>query len=262
MWTAGPDGVVSRIDPNTNRVDMRIPLDSARPVSLAVYHGDVFVGVERPLPPITGGGQLRITTTPDSIDSVDPAFARFAASWQMLYATGLNLVNYPDKPSPDGTHLAPDAAAAMPKVSDDGHTFTFVVRPGYRFAPTGLRVIAGDFRTAIERDLRLEHQTFFGGFAGVIAGAQQFIAGKAAHPSGIRVHDDTISITVTGNPAGFLPLLALPEFAAIPPDTPDRPMGSTPIPSAGPYYIRSYVPGHELVLAKNPYYPGPRPAVV
>ena len=260
VWVAGSGGVISRINPHTHQVD-QIPLDAGRPVSLTVYRGALYVGLAKALPPNVTGGGLRVTIPPTSIDSVDPAFAFFANTWQILAATDLNLVRYPDAPAPAGIHVVPDAAVAMPRISNHGHKYTFVVRRGYRFsAPSNQPVTAADFRTAIERDLRIPvKESTPASFARVIAGANAFIARKTKHPSGIKVHGQTISITTTQDPGALLSELALPPFAAVPPNTPIGD-GQTPIPSAGPYYVRSYDRNHLVVLAKNRHYPGPRPS--
>jgi class 3 adenylate cyclase/ABC-type transport system substrate-binding protein len=263
VFAAGPTGVLSRIDPGRNRVDKVVSLGSVRPVSLRVFHGAVYVGVERPRPAPQPAAGLRVVAPPGTVDSVDPAFAGVAASWQMLYATGLNLVGYPDRAGDAGTRLVPDAAARMPQVSNHGHTYTFTVRSGYRFSPPSNQpVTAAGFRAAIERDLRIGDQSPEAAFIPDIVGAAAFESGKSAHPRGIRVRGQTISITVGAAPGTLLPALALPMFAAVPPDTPVSSGPLSTVPSAGPYYVRFDDPGHELILAKNPNYRGPRDATL
>ena len=70
----------------------------------------------------------------------------------MYYATCAGLLSYPDRPAPQGTRLVPDVAQAMPTVSDDGRTYTFIVRPGFRFS-SGAPVTAATFKHTIERTL-------------------------------------------------------------------------------------------------------------
>jgi ABC-type transport system substrate-binding protein len=61
-------------------------------------------------------------------------------------------------------------------------------------------------------------------------------------------------------PAGDLPeRLADHQFCAVPRDTPTVPGGvSSPLPSAGPYYLAAHA-GNAFVLRRNPNYHGPRP---
>jgi ABC-type transport system substrate-binding protein len=49
----------------------------------------------------------------------------------------------------------------------------------------------------------------------------------------------------------------MPFFCAVPVSTPLR---ATLVAAAGPYYIARYVPNRTIVLRRNPYYRGPRPA--
>ena len=63
----------------------------------------------------------------------------------------------------------------------------------------------------------------------------------------------------TSPPRGSSRCLAAPYFCAVPPDTPITPEGVDTLPSAGPYYVASHVPGRSLVLRRNPNYSGPRP---
>ena len=61
-------------------------------------------------------------------------------------------------------------------------------------------------------------------------------------------------------PEGDFPTrIATPAFCAVPPSTPHDPRGVRVLPSAGPYYLSSYTPGHEIVLERNPNYHGSRP---
>src|SRR5436309_11960324 len=63
-------------------------------------------------------------------DSLDPASAFRASSWQVEYSTCAKLMNYSDDPAPGGAQIVPDAAAAAPVVSDNGLTYTFTIRSG------------------------------------------------------------------------------------------------------------------------------------
>ena len=81
----------------------------------------------------------------------DPAQQR-PRDEQLLYATCAKLLNYPDSAGPAGARLRPEVAAAMPTVSRDGRTYTFRIRPGFRFSPPSNEpVTAETFRHTIER---------------------------------------------------------------------------------------------------------------
>jgi len=53
--------------------------------------------------------------------------------------------------------------------------------------------------------------------------------------------------------------MAMPFFCAVPLGTPIDPKGVRAIPSAGPYYVASYIPQQGVVLKRNPNYGGSRP---
>ena len=98
-------------------------------------------------------------------------------------------------------------------------------------------------------------------FAGDIVGAAAFHTGHAARLAGVSSHGDTLVVRLT-RPAGDLPArLSVPIFCAVPLDTPATPGGvTTPIPSAGPYYVASVDPPYQMVVLRNPKYGGTRPA--
>jgi ABC-type transport system substrate-binding protein len=92
-------------------------------------------------------------------------------------------------------------------------------------------------------------------------GADAFHSGNAHHISGITVFGNRLRIRLTAPAGDFLQRLSLPYFAAVPIGTPIIDGGvQTPIPSAGPYYLRVAFEGELFVLEKNPNYHGPRPA--
>jgi ABC-type oligopeptide transport system substrate-binding subunit len=204
----------------------------------------------------------------------EPALNVDEGGYQIEFATCAKLLNYPDEPPPQGLRLRPEVAAAMPKVSPDGRTYTFKVRPGYRFSPPSNQLVtAQTFRASIERALspRLAENPISQIPPGPriiddIEGERAFRAGAAGHISGLRASGDTLSITLTKPSPDFLERLALPFFCPEPKGTPTvagaerrfRPDGSWYAPSTGPYYIANY--GRlNVILKRNPNYRGPRP---
>ncbi len=82
------------------------------------------------------------------------ALAYGGLSWQLLYVTCAKLLNYPDKAGPAGARLIPEVAQALPPRSPDGKTYTFTIRPGFRFSPPSNQpVTAQTFKDTIERSL-------------------------------------------------------------------------------------------------------------
>jgi ABC-type oligopeptide transport system substrate-binding subunit len=90
-------------------------------------------------------------------------------------------------------------------------------------------------------------------------GVGAYAAGRARHIAGVTASGDTLTVRLTG-PASNLPArISLPFFCAVPLGTPIDSDGLRRVPSAGPYYVTSHVPGEEIVLRRNPNYRGPRP---
>jgi DNA-binding SARP family transcriptional activator/ABC-type transport system substrate-binding protein len=184
---------------------------------------------------------------------------------QIEQATCAKLLNYPDGSGTNGWHLQPEVAASMPAVSDGGRTYTFTIRPGYRFSPPSNQPVTAEvFRYSIERSLspRLGSGAPGPGAIGDIAGEPAFRAGTAEHISGLRAVGDQLVISLTRPSPDFLERLSLPYFCPVPTDTPIVAGGLQAVapPSAGPYYMA--LPrntGEFMILKRNPNYTGPRP---
>ena len=263
MWVANSrDGTVSRIDAATAREVERIEVGGS-PQGVTLANGHVWVtvqpsarGLEAPSP----GGTVRIVDELD-VDFMDPALA-YSSSWQLLYATCAKLLNYPDKPAPEGLQLEPEVAQSMPKRSADGRTYTFTIRKGFRFSPPSNEpVTAQAFKYTIERSLspRIKGPAYDNRYLANIVGAQAYMEGKAPHISGIVARGDTLTVRLVAPAPDFVTLIALPFFCAVPIGTPVDPKGVRLVPSAGPYFVASYVPGQGVVLKRNPNYRGSRP---
>jgi ABC-type transport system substrate-binding protein/class 3 adenylate cyclase/streptogramin lyase len=270
MWVTNADtGALTGIDLVTGQQDRVIDTGHA---TLAVA---------------TGGDELMIAVGPTADEAIadldgsvltkatngipwwDPAPdpAR-SGSWQvqqMLYLTCAGVLNYQDKPAPDGWTLEPEVAATMPTVSPDGRTYTFTIRPDYMFSPPSNEpVTAETFRATIERTLS---PTFDDGAPGPqhygdIVGASEYRAGKADHVTGLVAAGDQLTITLKAPAPDFLQRLALSYACPVPANTPALRSGLNPVPpigGAGPYYLAQTLPKRLVVFLKNPNYRGPRP---
>ncbi len=197
----------------------------------------------------------------------DPVEAALAWNpWALLAerATCAGLV----QSRPGTAAIEPDLAGALPQVSADGLTYTFVVRPGRRFAPpSGAVVTAKDIRASIERAMSPKLGPAYPGapqpgalFLADVVGAQAFAKG-AVHVSGIAVDGNRITFTLARPSKTFLQRLALPFYCTVPADTPivHSGLSKTP-PSAGPYYFSDQLNQEYDILARNPNYNGPHPA--
>lgn len=263
VWVANSgDGTVTRIDPAGRKPPQTIPV-GASPQSLVVARGEVWVTVAQSAgetaQAASTGGTARVSSQ-YVVDHLDSALAFFPYDWQLLYATCAKLVNYPDKSGPAGSQLKPEVAEALPRRSADGKSYTFTIRKGYRFSPPSNEpVTAQTFKYAIERTLSPRMRSPAGAFMHDVVGADAYMSGKTAHIKGVLVHGNRLVIRVVSPAPDLVARLGMTFFCAVPLGTPIDPKGVRTIPSAGPYYVASYVPRQSVVLKRNPNYPGSRP---
>lgn len=275
MWTTNAyTGKISGIDLVTGETDRAIETGHST-LAIAAGGGEIMVAVGPTMDEAIAGLQgsvLTIATSgaPWSDPSPDPALNRDLQVRQALYLTCVSLLNYPDKPAPEGWTLEPEVAAGMPTVSPDGRTYTFTIRPGFQFSPPSDEAVTAEtFRATIERALSpvLEDWQPGPSYFGDIAGAKEYRAGKADHVSGLVAAGDQLAITLSAPSTDFLSRLALPYVCPVPVRTPILRSGldpDPPISGAGPYYLaaagrRSHITPRLIVLKKNPNYHGPRP---
>jgi ABC-type oligopeptide transport system substrate-binding subunit len=198
---------------------------------------------------VRNGGTFRISEA--GIDSIDPALAGNAGLFHS--ATCAQLLRYADKPLPAGRRVVPEVAAAFPRVSGNGKTYTFTIRKGFRFSD-GRRVTAAAFAHAINRVLNPAMNSGWSMYAQDIAGAEDVLNGKAATARGVRAVGNKLVIQLTAPNPDLPARMTLASFCAVPPNLPADPEGArAPLPGAGPYYIAAYIPGRTLVLKRNRY---------
>jgi ABC-type transport system substrate-binding protein len=205
------------------------------------------------------GGTLRINLSETDFEFLDPSLSYEASGWQVLYATNMTLLNYPDKPGAAGTRLTPDAATALPTVSKDGKTYTFTVKSGLKFSD-GSPLTAAAFKRAIERAADPNQGSPAIAFLHTVVGADARNENKAKSVSGVTANGQKLTVKLTQNDPTFLAEIAMPFFGAVKPNMPINPKGENVYPSAGPYHIVSRDIGRQVVLERNKQYKGPRPA--
>jgi YVTN family beta-propeller protein len=263
VWVADSgDGTVTRIDPHTgSKATIRV---GGSPQAITIAGGKVWVTVdEQSIPPSRGApdrGTLRIVSSSD-VPSLEPTNSYGALSAQILYATCAQLLNYPDKPGAAGSQLIPEVAQSLPHRSPDGRTYTFKIRPGFRFSPPSNEpVTAQTFKATIERTLNPKMHAYYAQYLADVVGADAYMSGKAGHIAGVIANGDTLTIRLLAPAPDFLARISQPAAScAVPSDTPVDPNGRNIIPSAGPYYVTLYTPRQGVVLMRNPNYHGRRP---
>jgi ABC-type transport system substrate-binding protein/class 3 adenylate cyclase len=264
LWVANADdGTVTRIDPSTNAT--RTYRVRHRPLAVAEVNGTLFVGLAPGVADAARqivGKRIVRGDAPDFATSADPTSYDSPADLVVGAADGAGLMSARTRGAGGTTTIVPELAAAPPTISADGRTYTFRLRAGGRFS-SGEPVTADAIRSSVERAVspRLLNHYCRDRVLDDVAGQAAYEAGRAAHISGVRVAGPQISITLARPSASLPARLTNPCLSVVPPSTPRIPVGvNHPIPSAGPYYVASLIPGQQIVLRRNPYYRGPRPA--
>ena len=227
VWVADSgDGTVDRIDLRTDKVIATIQV-GASPQALTVANGRVWVTLDAQAIPAgsTGGATLRIEW-PTGTNTMDPALAYETQTFQLLQAVCANLFNLPDKPGPAGERPTPEVAQSLPTISADGTTYTFKIRPGFRFSPPSNEpVTAQTFKFSLERAFNPKMKSYTESDFSDIVGMSAYQSGKAQHISGIVARGRH-----AGDPPGrprpdLVARLTEPATCAVPSDTPLDPNG-------------------------------------
>jgi ABC-type transport system substrate-binding protein len=202
--------------------------------------------------PAQTGGTL-IVEFQDDISHLDTALCYDNQCYPFAKAMFDRLVDYQGA----GNNLIPDAAAAMPTVSNGGHTYTFKLRNDVRFW-NGRLATSADWVYSFERIINPKTQAGAASFWMNIVGANAYASGKATHVSGIKALGQFgLEIDLVNADASFLNVLAMPFGSVVDRATIEKygksydaqhPMGT------GPYMFSQHVLGQKLVLVKNPHY--------
>lgn len=146
--------------------------------------------------------------------------------------------------------IVPDIAASW-RISADGRTYTFRLRPDATFS-NGRRVMAGDFRYSFERVLRPGTKAPITWVLDRIAGARDVLAGKTDHVSGIRVIDDrTLELRLERPFGPFLALLGMSTAYVVPQEEVEAAggdFGSRPV-GSGPFTVTEWKHGQGVTLS-------------
>ena len=182
------------------------------------------------------------------IDYLDPALSYTVEGWGIMWNVYLPLLGYKHVNGPDGATIVPYLAQDLPKVTNGGKTYTMTLRSGLKYSD-GTPVKASDFKSSIVRDFKVDSPGV--GFFGGIVGSDN---AKSGDISGITTDDKTgkITINLTSPQGDFENILATTFAALVPPNSPDKDMSSKPLPSTGPYMIKSYKANKQAIVVRNP----------
>jgi peptide/nickel transport system substrate-binding protein len=186
------------------------------------------------------GGSLTITNTSD-FDYVDTGLSYFGHTWEMMSASQLTLMYFPHTEGAAGGRITPMAAQGFPKVSNNGKTYTFTIKKGFRFSD-GKPVTSANFKRAFDRGLNKAMQSPASSFLDDVASY------KAPNPS-------TFVVTQKKVAPDFLARTTMMFFAAVPANLPFTADGvKAPTVSAGPYYLKEWNEGTSALMVRNPFW--------
>jgi len=289
VWVANTiDGTVSRIDPANATVTATTSVPGG-PGAIGVFGGHVWVSAEfgervvridavdatvidavaignRPKGVVVSdegvwvavqesgrghrGGRLIVLS--GALDSIDPAIANNTFSALVLSLVYDGLTGFRRVGGSEGTQLVPNLAMSIPSPRDGGKTYTFRLRPGLRYA-NGDLVRPRDLRRALERIFELGSPPSEQPGLAAVAGAERCAKGLRCDLSrGIVTRGDSITFQLSEPTPSFL--FDVSNVYPIPPGTPQRDVGTKPVPGTGPYLIESYVPGRQLTFIRNPHF--------
>ena len=192
---------------------------------------------------------------------VDTALAYYALDVADQFATCAKLFNHPDAAGAAGTTVIPEVVDRS-TVSKDGRTYTFDLKRTFRFH-TGAPVTAQSFADAFDRTANPKLVSPATSYMREIVGADAVIDGKATSISGIRVLGRyRLQIRLTKPLGDFTARSDAAVLLPGPPGHADRPAGIDDPAGSGPYFVAERVVNQRVVLKRNPYYRGDRPANV
>ncbi len=186
-------------------------------------------------------------------DSLDPGFGYTTQAAEPDWIAYTGLVTYAHQSGTAGGQVIPGLATALPKITDDGKTYTVTLRKGLVYS-NGKPVKASDFAWTAERAIKIPWGGSGQFITAQIKGATAYANGKAKTISGITADDSTGQITIHLNTAygAFDNVLAFPALGLVPSGTPMKNMPNSPPPGVGPYMITNIVPNQSYSLVRNP----------
>ena len=193
-------------------------------------------------------------------DSFDPGNTYYASDWDFarLYSTAL--MTYKNCPGACGKTLIPALATAPGTVSDNGLTWTYHLKSGYKFQD-GTPVTSQDVKYAVERTFDRGvltngpsyFQVLLGGNAASYPGPYKDRSKNLMGLTAIDTPDaSTIVFHLKAPFSDFDYVAAIPQTAPIPPDKDTGTSYQTHIMSTGPYEFQSYQLNKSAVLVPNP----------
>lgn len=156
-----------------------------------------------------------------------------------------------------GTNLFPHAAKSW-TMSADARRFTFTLRPEVRFSD-GRPVVASDYIYSIHRVANPRSGSWLQIYCTGIRGYADFVEGRTPQLEGLKSSSPLELVIELSKPDPVFPLLISSFGCAVPKEHVERlghRFAEAPV-GCGPYRVRRWQRGREVVLEQNPFYSGP-----
>ncbi len=193
----------------------------------------------------------------DEPRTLDPALSQDTTSHEYTAHLFSGLVRLDE-----GLRLQPDLAASWESL-DDGTRYVFHLRPNALFHD-GKPVTAYDVAFSLERATSptLDSPTA-ATYLSDIVGVADKLAGKAGSIAGLHVLDDlTLEIVIDAPKVYFLAKLTYPVAAVVSKEqVMSGPEWSRTANGTGPFRLKQWLPGQQLVLERNPEFYRPQAGV-
>lgn len=196
------------------------------------------------------GGSM-IVTYKDDVSTLDPAIGYDWQNWSMIKSLFDGMMDY----KPGTTELVNDLAESY-TLSDDGLTYTFVLREGVTFH-NGRVMTADDVKYSLDRVTNPSTQSPGAGFFASIDGFDAMADGSATSLSGVTVVDpNTVSIALSRPDATFLHVMAINFSSIVPKEAVEEfgeDFGKNPV-GTGAFELSEWTLGQRLVFSRNEDY--------
>ena len=201
------------------------------------------------------GGTLKLVAS-SAAGTIDPQINYTSQFWQVLVTTNDGLVTFAKTSGPESNTIVPDLAVAIPKPEDGGKTYVFQLRRGIKFS-NGQDVTPADVVASFQRLFKISSPNASSWYNNIVGADACLKTPATCTLAGGVVADTqnyTITIHLTQPDPEFLFKLAAPFADVLPANTPDKDVGTQPVPATGPYMITSYDPQKALIMERNPYF--------
>ncbi|MDQ2756326.1 MAG: ABC transporter substrate-binding protein [Actinomycetota bacterium] len=201
------------------------------------------------------GGDLKLLAKAAG-GTLDPQVNYTLQYWQLYQAMYDGLLAFKKVNGQESFTVVPDLAQALPTVSNEGKTYTFILRKGVKFS-NGQDVTVTDVAASFKRIFTVSSPTA-GSFYSGIVGAAACVKSPASCDLSKGVVVDkgagTVVINLIAPDPELKYKLSVPHASILPAGSPPKDAGNKPIPTTGPYMIASYDPNTALKLVRNPSY--------